>query len=79
MAVPWKNDEAPTVMPWTRVVIVMSPLGLRVPNYPHHHHHHPYKYQGCAAGERKERDMRTREKPGDGIASVPRIKESFSA
>jgi hypothetical protein len=28
----------------------------------------------------KERgDMLTRENPGDGIASVPRIKESFSA
>jgi hypothetical protein len=34
IAVPWKNDEAPTVTPWTRVVIVMSPLGVRVPNYP---------------------------------------------
>jgi len=28
---------------------------------------------------RERREMRTREKPGDGIASVPRIKESFSA
>jgi len=34
IAVPWKNDEAPTVTPWTRVVIAMSPLGVRVPNCP---------------------------------------------
>jgi hypothetical protein len=34
IAVPWKNDEAPTVTPWTRVVIVMSSLELRVPNCP---------------------------------------------
>jgi hypothetical protein len=34
IAVPWKNDEAPTVTPWTRVVIAMSPLEVRVPNCP---------------------------------------------
>jgi hypothetical protein len=32
MAVPWKNAAAPTVTPCTRVVIVISPLSVRVPN-----------------------------------------------
>ena len=32
IAVPWKNGAAPTVTPCMRVVIVISPLGVRVPN-----------------------------------------------
>ena len=32
IAVPWKNGAAPTVTPCTWFVIVIQPLGVRVPN-----------------------------------------------
>ena len=54
------------------MVIVMSPLGLHIPNCRR-------SVVSFIAVPEGRGDVLTREKPGDGIASVPRIKESFSA
>ena len=72
IAVPWENDEAPTAMPCDASGDRNVLLRGVCPKLP--------RIRVRSIAVFKERgDMLTHEKPGDGIASVPRIKESFSA
>ena len=69
IAVLWKNGPAPMVVPGIRVVIEMSFFALvAIWSKP--------RINKETAIDKKER---TREKPGDGFASVLRSKVSFSA